>query len=275
LTPYPQFGGYFPVNEMDGTSFYNALQVQSEKRFTGGLAYLANVTISRNDSNQQVGSGPYSYNGMNAYQPQLEWGPSWRLDQLYMVKLVGTYELPFGKGKKFLSSGNTLVSELAGGWQIGAILNYQGGTPLQISNSYNPLLVNSFDRPNIVKGVPMKTYDYSRSKDFFTGKTASAPIQFSTNSFQNTGPWQVGNSQRTYSPFRAPPLRIESFNAIKAFRIGEYVRASIRVDYFNAFNRTQFQEPDTNSLDSTFGQMTNLSSQISNRQGQATFRVEF
>ena len=63
LTPYPQFGGYFPVNEMDGTAFYNALQVQSEKRFSGGLAYLASLTIARNDSNQQVGSGPFAWNG--------------------------------------------------------------------------------------------------------------------------------------------------------------------------------------------------------------------
>jgi len=47
------------------------------------------------------------------------------------------------------------------------------------------------------------------------------------------------------------------------------------VDYFNAFNRTQLESADNNSLDSTFGQITNLSSQISNRQGQATFRVEF
>ncbi len=63
--------------------------------------------------------------------------------------------------------------------------------------------------------------------------------------------------------------------SIKTFHIGEHVRASVRVDYFNAFNRTQLQPPDNNSLDSTFGQITNLSSQISNRQGQATFRVEF
>ena len=70
-------------------------------------------------------------------------------------------------------------------------------------------------------------------------------------------------------------MRIENFDAIKTFRIGERVRAIVRVDYFNAFNRTQFQNPDDNSTDSTFGQITNLSSQISNRQGQATFRVEF
>jgi hypothetical protein len=212
---------------------------------------------------------------MNAYNPRLEWGPAWGQDQLYMVKFVGTYELPFGRGKKYLSSNRFLVSELAGGWHIGAILNYQGGTPMQITNSYNPLLVNSFDRPDLLPGVPLKTYNYGMSKAYFTGKTASAPIQFSTNAFQNTGPWQVGNSQRSYGALRTPPLRIESFDAIKNFRIGERVQASLRVDYFNAFNRTQLQAPDQNSLDSTFGQITNLSSQISNRVGQATFRVEF
>ena len=275
LTPYPQFGGYFPVNEMDGTAFYNAFQAQAEKRFAGGLSYLASLTLSRNVSNQQVGSGPFSGNGMNAYAPQLEWGPSLGLDQLYMVKLVGTYELPFGRGKKYLSNSNLLVSELAGGWHIGAILNYQGGTPMSISNNYNPLLVNSFDRPNLIKGVPFKTFNYGMSKAYFTGKTAVQPVQITTNAFQNTGPFEVGNSQRSYGAMRAPPLRIESFDVIKDFRIGERVQASLRLDYFNAFNRTQLEAPDTNSLDSTFGQITNLNSQISNRQGQATFRVEF
>lgn len=273
LTPFPQFGGFFPVYEMDGTAFYNALQAQGEKRFNGGLSYLANLTISRNTANTSIGSGPYSPNGMNAYNPKPEFVPSF-LDQLYSVKLAGTYELPFGTGKRYLNS-SKLLSELVGGWQVSGILNYAGGNPFGAQNSYNPLLVNSFDRPNIVSGVSLKTYSYQRSKDFFTGKTATEPVQFTTNAFANTGPWALGSSKRAYPSLRTPPLRIESFDAIKSFQLGERVRASLRVDYFNAFNRTQLQEPDNNSLDSTFGQITNLSSQISNRQGQAMFRIEF
>lgn len=69
--------------------------------------------------------------------------------------------------------------------------------------------------------------------------------------------------------------RIEDFALMKYFPIRERVRASLRFDFFNAFNRTQLQTPDTNSLDSTFGEITNLSSQISNRIGQATFRLEW
>ncbi len=46
LTPYPMFAGYFPVNEMDGTAFYNAFQLQAEKRFKGDLSYIAGLTLS-------------------------------------------------------------------------------------------------------------------------------------------------------------------------------------------------------------------------------------
>ncbi|MGH9328208.1 MAG: hypothetical protein ACRD2B_16185 [Terriglobia bacterium] len=58
LTPYPQFAGYFPVYEMDGKSMYNSLQVQAEKRFSNGLSYLADLTISRNTANTAVGRKP-------------------------------------------------------------------------------------------------------------------------------------------------------------------------------------------------------------------------
>jgi hypothetical protein len=68
---------------------------------------------------------------------------------------------------------------------------------------------------------------------------------------------------------------MESFDASKSFRLGEWATATVRVDYFNAFNRTQIEPPDNDISDSTFGQVTSQGSQISNRQGQATFKVTF
>jgi len=162
-----------------------------------------------------------------------------------------------------------------GGWQVSAILNYVGGYPIGPMNFFNPLLSNYQDRPNIVPGVQVKTFNYNLSKEYFEGKLATPPVQFTTNAFANTGPWQVGDAVRTYAALRTPPLRIENFAVMKYFQLTERLRATLRVDYFNAFNRTQLQEPDNISTDSTFGQITNLSSQISNRQGQATFRLEF
>ncbi len=273
LTPFPQFGAYFPLFELDGTAFYNAFQAQGEKRFSNGLSYLASLTLSTLTANAITGSTTYSPNGLNAYNPAPEYSPS-NLNQKYASNFVATYELPVGLGKRYFNSRGPLA-QILGGWQFSGILTYSGGNPFGTQNNYNPLLVNSFDRPNIVPGVGLKTYNYGLSKAYFTGKTSTQPIQFTTDAFANTGPWAVGDSKHSYAALRTPPLRIENFDAIKYFNITERVRAVVRVDYFNAFNRTQLEAPDNNSLDTTFGQIINLSSQISNRQGQATFRVEF
>jgi hypothetical protein len=80
---------------------------------------------------------------------------------------------------------------------------------------------------------------------------------------------------RNYPGLRNPPLRMEDLDIIKHFSITERVKASLRMDYFNAFNRTIVNGPDTNIEDSTFGEVTGEGSSIINRQGQATFRVEF
>ncbi|MGH9345362.1 MAG: hypothetical protein ACRD19_16570 [Terriglobia bacterium] len=47
LTPFPQFGAYFPVFEMGGKAKYNALQIEADKRFSNGLSLLADFTLSR------------------------------------------------------------------------------------------------------------------------------------------------------------------------------------------------------------------------------------
>lgn len=273
LTPFPQYQGYFPTYEMAGTTFYNAGQVQAEKRFDGGLSFLTNLTMGRLMGNTSIGSAPFSPNGLNAFNSRPEYVPSF-LDQVYSQKTVLTYELPFGYGKKWLNS-RGIVSNLLGGWQVSGILTYAGGFPFGAYNSYNPLLVNSFDRPDINPSVPLTTYSYSRSKNWFSNPNGPQPVQFPINAFVNTGPWQLGDSLRAYAALRTPPLRSENFAAMKYFHIGERVKATLRIDYFNLFKRTQLQSPDNNSLDSTFGQVTNLSSQLPNRQGQATFRLEF
>lgn len=135
--------------------------------------------------------------------------------------------------------------------------------------------MNSFDRPDIAPEATLKTFDYGLSKAYFEGKTTTQPVQFTTSAFVNTGPWQLSDSLRAYSAFRTPPLRAETFAVMKYFHLTGRVRATLRFDYFDAFNRVQLQPPDNNSLHSTFGKITDLSSQLSNRQGQATFLLEF
>ena len=80
---------------------------------------------------------------------------------------------------------------------------------------------------------------------------------------------------RAYPALRTPPLRMESFDGDQEL---PHRGARARQPAGRLLQRIQphaASAADNNSLDSTFGQITNLSSQISNRQGQATFRVEF
>ncbi len=273
LLPFPQYSDIYNTYETEGTAFYNGLQAQGEKRFSNGLSYLADFTLARNIANESVGSTLFQPNPINSFDMPPEFTPS-ATDQKYIANFVATYALPFGSGKKYLNS-KGIVNQLAGGWQFSGILTYAGGLPFGAYNNYNPLYANFGNRPDVVPGVKIKTYNYNLSKSYFEGKLSAPPAQFATNAFVNTGPWELGNAVRSYAALRTPPLRIENFDAIKTFPIGERVRAILRLDYFNAFNRTQLEAPDANSLDPTFGQITNLSSQISNRQGQATFRVEF
>ena len=223
--------------------------------------------------NTAIGSAPFSPNGLNAFDNRSEYVPSF-LDQKYSIKIVATYELPVGYGKKYLNS-RGIVAQVLGGWQVSGITTYSSGFPFGAYNTYNPLLVNSFDRPDINSSVPLTTYSYNLSYNWFKNPNGAQPVQFPTNAFVNTGPWQLGDSLRAYSALRTPGLRDENFAAMKYFHIGEHVKATLRIDYFNLFNRTRLSAPDNNSLDSTFGQITNLSSQLNNRQGQATFRLEF
>jgi hypothetical protein len=273
LTPFPQYSDIYNTYETEGTSFYNGLQAQGEKRFSNDVSFLVDFTLSRDIATEAIGSTLTQNNPIDSTNTRSEFTPS-PSDQKYVANFVATYALPFGSGKRFLNSGG-IMNQVVGGWKFSGILTYAGGFPFGPWNDYNPLYANGIDRPNAVSGAKISTYSYSLSKKYFTGKAAVQPVQFTTGAFANTGPWQLGTAVRSYASLRTPPLRLENFDVIKTFPIEEGVKLSLRLDYFNAFNRTQLPGPDTNSLDSTFGQITNQSSQISNRQGQATFRIEF
>jgi len=161
-----------------------------------------------------------------------------------------------------------------GGWQVGWILDYENGGADGVGENGSPF-PNGFERPDRNSSVGLSTASYNRARDYFVGKSAVAQI-FNTGGFTLTpSQYVIGNATRNYSQLRGPGLAMENLNARKHFYMGERVEGILTVDYFNAFNRTQFNGPDTNYSDGTFGQVTGQGSNISNRQGQVTFRLQF
>ena len=65
-------------------------------------------------------------------------------------------------------------------------------------------------------------------------------MQFNTNAYSEASQFTFGDAARNYIGITAPPNLMEDFDAMKTFHIGETVKAVFRMDYFNAFNRTQF-----------------------------------
>lgn len=272
LRPFPQYAGIQNLYDMTGTFFYNSFQVQAEKRLSNGLSYLASMDFDRQMSNfdRYWFTGWWS-NPLNKYNQRQEWSVS-AFDPRYQAKFAATYQLPLGKGEAFLNRGG-LMGELVGGWQVSGIADYEGGTPFGVSE--NGSGINGNNRPNVVAGVRRQTYGYSRVHDYFMG-TGAIPMAFSTAAFAPTvSQYVLGDSARIYGSLREPSQLMEDLDAIKHFNMGENVRASLRVDYFNAFNRTRFNNPDNNISDGSFGEVTGEGSQIINRQGQVSFRVEF
>jgi hypothetical protein len=194
-----------------------------------------------------------------------------------MVKIDTTYALPIGKGQRFLNS-NGLLSNLFGGWQVSAILNYSQGAPLGVAEDNVVLSVlngdgDGINRPNSVPGVKTKTFNYKLSKEYFAGKASTQPVQFTTNAFTPSPYYGIGNAPRNDVNIHSQNNAKENLSAMKYFHATDRVTMTLRCDYFNAFNRTILSAPDNDIDDSTFGMVTSESA--SNRQGQANFQVRF
>ena len=277
LTPYPQYSKIFNNFEGFGTTHYNSAQIQVEKRFTDGLSFLAGYTLSHLMDNTSSGFSSFTTGGINKYNQTPEWTTS-SSNETNTLKVSGTYELPIGPGKKYVN--NYKLGNLVGGWQVGWILDYEAGTPISgCSNSSvcenGKPFPNGFNRPDRNTSVGLSTASYSKARDYFVKKIPHAQM-FDPGGFTPTRTqYVIGNAKRIYSELKNPALYMESLNAKKHFYFGERVTATLSVDYFNAFNRTRFQGPDGNVNNGTFGQVTSQGSQISNRQGQVTLRVEF
>jgi hypothetical protein len=280
LVPFPQYNYIFNNFEGFGTTYYQSAQISVEKRYSDGLSFLAGYTLSHLMDNTNSGFSSFTSGGINKYNQKPEYTIS-NSDEPQTFKVSGTYELPIGPGKKFIN--NHKLGNIAGGWQLGWILDYEAGTPYSgcasssVCESGSPF-PNGFNRPDRNSSVKLATASYSRVRDYFTKQagTGNGPSMFNPAGFTTTSTQYVfGNAQRIYGGLRNAPFLNENLNARKHFYLGERFQAILQVDYFNALNRTIFGGPDTNASDGTFTQDTSTGSGTTNRQGQFKLEIQF
>ena len=293
LLTYPQFsasescGGLCNPYDMNGSSLYNALQVQGQKRFSNGLSFLVSYTLSRNFSNTDSGFASFNFGSLNRFNQKSEWTVS-NNDQTHVLTIAPVYELPLGPGKKFLNHGGVVAKNIIGGWQMSGVFTYASGTPFNVSSGFDgdPLL-NGFNRANLVPGVPISVNwnnYYKSSPSFFV------PV-FTQSAFASSG-FAPGNEPRNVTQLRNPFSGSENVGLTKRFFFGERVSADLRMEFFNVLNRMQVcgsgstnTNVDSNPL--TGGRNAGLPSRLgvvargnvcqgnSPRRGEAYFRIRF
>ena len=274
LLPFPQHPFVFNNFEGSGTTYYQSLQVELDKRLSNGLSFLVGYTLSHLLDNTGSGFSTFAQIALNKYNQKPEYVVS-NADEPETLKVSGSYELPIGPGKQFFNN-RGVTGQLLGGWQVGWILDYEDSTPLGPTQNGNALIGNgaTTSRPNKIPGISLHRNSYTRERDYFLGKAVSTQI-FNPAAFAQTSQYVLGDALKNYGALRGPNTYNENANLRKHFFIGERFQAILQVDYFNLLNRTQFNAADTNASNGTFGLAQSQGSNIPNRQGQATFRLEF
>ncbi len=233
-----------------GFANYQSVQLKVEKRYSDGLYMLNSFTFGKGIDNAsghlETANGDNSR--VNMADIRNEKGLS-SYDQKFNNTTAIAYDLPFGKGKKHMSSANRLVDGLAGGWQLSVIntmasglpvnLNYSPSSQFQVSGlpTYRPNIIGDPRTPN---GGPT---NYLNPANVLIPTDPSHPF---------------GNAGRNIA--RGPSLVQSDLAAHKQVQLwSEASKLEFRVEAFNFMNKTNFGAPDGNRSNGSFGTITSLS----------------
>jgi hypothetical protein len=242
LRPYPQFQSITDVFA-DSNSNYNALQVQINQRFSHGLTFLANYTYSKS---LDTCSLDFTTSGGCEYQiaarPAATYAPS-QFDQTQRVVIGGAYELPFGAGRTYMNH-NGIANVVFGGWRLSESFTANTGFPFTVfASTSNPALSGNLFA-NLI-GSPAVS-------------TPTLAQWFNPAAFANPALYAFGNSGRDL--LRGPEFWDFDFSLNKKFVVpigteGRY-HVDFRADFYNAFNHTNFAQPNSTLGSAATGTIT-------------------
>ena len=239
VLPYLGFGG-IKQSENSMNSHYNSLQVNFHSQISKDLTLQAVYTFSKawDPLNQGGGAGDLT-TVSNPYDRSYDNGPS-PLDRRNVAIVNFIYQLPILRGKDT----NAVLKTALGGWEISGIGTIESGMPLNI-NLGGPQgsngLANGTNRPDVSGSV---STPHTLTSWFNTSAFAAPAV----------GAWGNFPARSVYGPGR------DNWNLslFKSFNFSEArgSRLELRLETFNAFNHTQYQNVSTTFTDSRFGQVT-------------------
>ena len=218
LTKYPLYGQLYQIGVRGAGEHYNSLEAQVQKRYSKGYNLLFAYVYIREQVQQFT-------NDLQVYQNQLVWQESNQPHQ--RVTGAGTYELPFGRGKEFLSSMGRVGDALVGGWQVTGEMTFNTGDYPR----FNSLIVTG--NPCVSNPTPGQW--------------------FNASAFQLPTGYKIQTNPLQYSCLTGPSFFDLDASILKNFSITEKIRAQLKMTAYNATNKLNRGDPDTNFNDANFG----------------------
>jgi outer membrane receptor protein involved in Fe transport len=256
----------------DASSSYKAFEAKIEKRFTSGLQFITHYTFSHADG---YDSNYYAISHPIAYGPV-----DFNRNHVFVFNTV--YELPFGRGKKYMGNVSRAMDYAVGGWQISNTTNWSSGLPWTPSFSEcGPEEDVGVCRPNKGKGT-LSTGVGSLDKvaHTITYFTPVPDIVTNPGVFADPGSGNLGNLGR--NTYHGPAGFYSDMSAVKKFHVTERVSAQFRVDAFNIFNHPVYAFSQNNGANGCIdcqggnnGKITALESGSTMRELQFAIRFDF
>jgi hypothetical protein len=219
-----------------GSGHYDSLQAILSRRFTGGLmlqvnyvwskaiASLDNSDGSPGDDRLQVASLMYLNQSVTGF------------DRTQNLQIMHIWELPFGKGKKWLASGG-VGSFIAGGWQLSGLASFITGPPFSVYSTGS-----GFNTPG-----SNQTADQVKASITKIGATGAGTTYYDPSAFANPNAPRLGTTG--FNILRAPGIGNYDFSVSREFNLTERFKLQFRMDSFNFTNTPHLSGP-TDSLDS-------------------------
>jgi hypothetical protein len=275
LRPYPQYTSVELAGQGSFSSTYDSLQVTARRRFPGAGSLLVAYTNSKLISNTdtltswlETGVGAIQDNNNLLAERSLS---SQDVPQRMVISYV--LDLPFGQGRKYLSTLDGRLNSIVGGWGIDGVTTFQRGFPLVFRNGQanDATLFGAGSRPNVLSECDKSAAPggLARLNDWFNTTCFAAPADFT-----------FGNEARVDSTLRADGVNNFDVAAFKDLPLDREGRTSMefRVEFFNLLNRPQFAPPNTtccSTNNANFGVVTSSASGTNPRLVQFALKFLF
>jgi len=266
-----QFSSLYALSTI-GMSYYNAAQVTLRHPMSHGLQADISYTFSRSidfgsdaERSTEFSAGVNQGNSsiINSWNPGLNRAVS-DFDTSHLLTVDWVYQLPVGRGGKFLSGSNNFANAFIGGWQLSGILRATSGLPFSFSDpGWTTDWQQSSEAVVTSKVKVRRHFDQNGNPQFFdnidaitAGVSTGGPVRLS---------YPGENGQR--NNFRGDGIFDLDSGLTKAWGLGEYGKLKFAWEVYNVTNTVRFDSPA--------GTLTNGSLGVSNTLLSVPRRMQF